>query len=162
VTDSSALALYTLVTSSPSLAYLDLNYTPMTHTGLTTVLSAASTSPSLLYYQASTIHPQSRAAPAIVAGQTHAKAAAAARAHMARNIKRVYGDDVSYDTFLSEHKRSLVNDEASVRKIDSVYRNRDAGLARRKLKTLDKWWKGDDGTLEKVMGAVGPVCTKRR
>jgi hypothetical protein len=64
--------------------------------------------------------------------------------------------------FLAEHKRSLVNDKESIRKIDSVYRNRDAGLARRGLKKLDKWWNEDDETLEKVMGAVGPVCTRKK
>ena len=134
----------------------------MTHAGLTTLLFAIPSSPSLLYHNASTIHPQSRAAPAIFAGQTHAKAAAAARAHLARNVQRVYGSDVSYALFLSEHKRALVSDEGSVRKIDSVYRNREAGLARRGVKVLEKWWVDGDETLERVRGAVGPVCTRRR
>lgn len=36
-----------------------------------------------------------------------------------------------------------------VRFIDSVYRNRDAGAARRGEKRLEKWW-GDERVLEEV------------
>lgn len=70
---------------------------------------------------------------------------------------------MTYTEFMENEKRWLVNDRSDVRKIDSVYRNRDAGLARRGLMKLDKWWNEDDETLKEVMkGAVGPVCTKRK
>jgi hypothetical protein len=70
---------------------------------------------------------------------------------------------MSYDEWHADEKRWLVNDKTDVRKIDSVYRNRDAGLARRGLIKLEKWWDEDDDTLKEVMiGAVGPVCTKRQ
>jgi hypothetical protein len=134
----------------------------MTHPSLTTLLTAVTASPSLLFYHARPIVPQSRDAPAIQAGQTHAAAAAAARTHLARNVCRVHGADVSYDAFLAQHKRALVSDEESVRRIDSVYRNRAAGQARRGEGVLRKMWDEGDGTLERVKGAVGPVCTKRR
>lgn len=117
-------------------------------------------SPSLLFYHAKTIHEQSKAAAAVMEGQKHIALSKAAHAQLTENVKRVYNMD--YDTFFQEEKRWLVNDKDDVRKIDSVYRNRDAGLARRGLKKLDKWWDEDDETLNEVMkGAVGPVCTKR-
>ena len=58
-------------------------------------------------------------------------------------------DGMSYEQFDAEYKRFLVSPQ-DVRLIDSVYRNRDAGAARRGLKRLDKWWKEDDVTLEQV------------
>jgi hypothetical protein len=86
-----------------------------------------------------------------------------ARSTLERNVKRMYGKDISYDEWYADEKRWLVNDKTDVRKIDSVYRNRDAGLARRGLMKLEKWWDEDDNTLEEVMNsAVGPVCTKRQ
>jgi hypothetical protein len=55
------------------------------------------------------------------------------------------------------------NDKTDVRKIDSVYHNRDTGLARRGLMKLDKWWDEGDETLKEVMNsAVRPVCAKRQ
>lgn len=44
----------------------------------------------------------------------------------------------------------MADQPPDVRYIDSVYRNRDAGMARRGLMVLDKWWK-DEEELEKVM-----------
>jgi hypothetical protein len=86
-----------------------------------------------------------------------------ARSTLEQNVKRVYGKEMSYDEFHASEKRWLINDKTDVRKIDSVYRNRDAGLARRGLMKLDKWWDEDDETLKEVMNsAVGPVCTKRQ
>lgn len=65
---------------------------------------------------------------------------------------------MTYQEFSADHKRWLVNDKTDVRKIDSVYRNRDAGLARRGLKKLDKWWDEGDETLSMVAkGAVKSV-----
>ncbi|KAK3073705.1 hypothetical protein LTR53_004463 [Teratosphaeriaceae sp. CCFEE 6253] len=56
---------------------------------------------------------------------------------------------VDYVRFDAEHKRFLVS-PTDVRFIDSVYRNRDAGAARRGLKTLEKWWKDGDETLRQA------------
>jgi hypothetical protein len=86
-----------------------------------------------------------------------------ARSTLEKNVKRSYDEDMSYDEWHAAEKRWLVNDKTDVRKIDSVYRNRDAGLARRGLMKLEKWWDEDDETLKEVMNsAVGPVCTKRQ
>jgi hypothetical protein len=68
---------------------------------------------------------------------------------------------MTHARFVNEEKRWLINDKADVRKIFSVYRNRDAGMARRGLKRLDKWWDENDDSLKEVMrGTVGIVCTK--
>lgn len=78
-------------------------------------------------------------------------------------MQRVYGPDMDIEKFQAREKRWLINDETDVRKIDSVYRNRQAGLARRGIEKLDKWWPEEDETLNEIMrGAVGPTCTLKR
>ncbi|KAK1986466.1 leucine rich repeat protein [Colletotrichum cereale] len=82
--------------------------------------------------------------------------------HLERNVKAAYGVDMTYAKFLEEEKRWIVNDKTDVRKIDSVYRNRDAGNARRRLQALVKDWDKNDDTLARVMNSQGPFCTVRR
>ena len=65
-------------------------------------------------------------------------------------MRRRYG--TGYEEFERGEKRWLMSDEVDVRKIDSVYRNREAGEARRGGKRLVKWWGEGDRTLEGVMG----------
>ena len=162
ITDRAAFALHNLVACSPNLTYLNIAQCAMTHLGLCTVLDAVISSPTLQFYNVSTVWPQTRQASAVRAGQQHVKLAKAAHEVLLKNVQKAYGAEITYDEFMNEHKRWLVNDKTDVRKIDSVYRNRDAGLARRGLKKLDKWWDEDDETLKQVMGAVGPVCTMRK
>ncbi|KAF2174518.1 RNI-like protein [Zopfia rhizophila CBS 207.26] len=162
ITDRSAYAIHNLIISLPTLQYLNLGQCALSNTGLNEILSAVLTSPSLLFYFGRTVHPQSKSPAAVKAGQSHILLAKQAQAQLAANVRKVYGNNMSYQKFYEEEKRWLVNDMTDVRKIDSVYRNRDAGLARRGLKKLEKWWDECDETLEQVMkGAVGPVCTKR-
>ncbi|ORY19045.1 hypothetical protein BCR34DRAFT_472681 [Clohesyomyces aquaticus] len=161
ITDRSAPVISDLITSSPQLTYLEIGPSPVTHTGLVTILEAVLQSSTLLFFAGRTIHPQSKSAMAVSAGQKYSKVSQQAQEKLMANVQQVYGVDMAYGKFLAEEKRWLVN-ATDVRKIDSVYRNRDAMLARRGLKKLDKWWDKDDKTLEEVMkGAVGPVCTKR-
>jgi hypothetical protein len=82
--------------------------------------------------------------------------------HLTANVKARYGEDTSYSLFMEEERRWLVSDKTDVRKIDSVYRNRDAGLARRRLLTLIKNWEEGDETLDRVMTAHAPTCSLRR
>ncbi|KAF1993264.1 RNI-like protein [Amniculicola lignicola CBS 123094] len=162
ISDRSTYALHNLVTHSPSLQYLNLSYCALTHSGLNEILRAILTSSTMLYYSARTIHPQSKGPLPVSESQKHIQLSTQMQNQLAANVKRKYGKDVDYNSFLVDEKRWLVNDKTDVRKIDSVYRNRDAGLARRGLKKLDKWWDDDDETLKEVMkGAVGPVCTKK-
>ena len=107
----------------------------MSHAGLNTILEAIPSSTSLLFFAAKTIHPQSKTPAAIKAGQQHARLDNLAHARLVANVKKVYGDDMDYAKFYRDQKRWLVNDKTDVRKIDSVYRNRDAGLAHRGIKT---------------------------
>lgn len=66
------------------------------------------------------------------------------------NVRRRY--EIGYEEFERDEKRWLMSDEVDVRKIDSVYRNREAGEARRGGKKLEKWWGEGGRTLEEVMG----------
>ncbi|KAF2010158.1 RNI-like protein [Aaosphaeria arxii CBS 175.79] len=161
ITDKSAPAIQTLISRS-QIAYLNLSFSALTQVGLNQILSAVASSPSIQYFFGKTIWPQSREAEAIAEGQKHAAMAKQAHDHIVANIKRIYGADYDYHTFHAEDKRWLLSDKTDVRKIDSVYRNRDAGLARRHIKKLDKWWDADDETLAQVMKATGPVCTMRK
>jgi Ran GTPase-activating protein (RanGAP) involved in mRNA processing and transport len=162
ITDRSAVAIHDLIESSTSLTYLSLGQCALTNAGLNTVLEAVISSPTLLFFYGKTIYPQDKATVAIKAVQEHTRLHKLVRATLEANVKRVFGEDKSYDEWLAHEKRWLVNDKTDVRKIDSVYRNRDAGLARRGLMKLEKWWDEDDETLKEVMNsAVGPVCTKR-
>ena len=97
--------------------------------------------------------PQEKDAKSIAAGQEHARRSKLAQARLAANVTRVYG--VTYGDFMANQKRWLLSDETDVRKIDSVYRNRDAGEARRGLKILDKWWDENDQTLQEIMNSKG-------
>lgn len=64
------------------------------------------------------------------------------------NIERLYG--MSVDEFAAKEKRWLISPK-DVRLIDSGYRNRDAGLARRGMLQLKKVW--EDG-MEIVNGVM--------
>ena len=126
----------------------------MSKTGLNTVLEAVISSPTLLYHNAKSIHPQQKDFAAVKAGQAHIRLQEQSRASIEQNIKNLHGEDMSYEIWQADEKRWLINDKTDVRKIDSVYRNRDAGLARRGLMKLDKWWDENDETLKNVMGSA--------
>ena len=160
ITDGSAHAIHNLIAAS-KLAYLNMGPCALTNAGLNEILRAAVDSPSLLFLFAKSIHPQSKITAAIKDGQEHSRLSKLAHETFTNNVRRVYG--TTYYEFMENEKRWLVNDETDVRKIDSVYRNRDAGLARRGLTTLNKYWDEDDETLEEVMkAAVGPTCSMRK
>lgn len=139
-------AIHDFCKTAPNVAYLNLGNCALTHVGLNHVLEAVKGSLTFEYFFAKTIHPQGRTATAVAAGQSHVRLKKQAQENLEANVERVYG--VDYDEFLADHKRWLLNDKTAVRQIDSVYRNRDAGMARRGLKTLDKWWGEGDETLQ--------------
>ena len=67
-----------------------------------------------------------------------------------RNVRSVYG--MGYAQFEASEKRWLISPK-DVRLIDSGYRNRDSGLARRGKLILKKRWEDGDETVERVMQA---------
>ena len=82
------------------------------------------------------------------------KAVAIAR-RLASNVEAELG--VGYLAFRDGHGLRFLRSPPDVRVIDSVYRNRDAGLARRKELVLKKFWDDGDDTMEQVQTyTVGP------
>lgn len=171
----SIVALLDAKTSNKNnhLEYLNLGHCPISPPTLREVTLAASRAPSLLYFSASSILPDPERAAATFTpsrdqtlrdigqrSRTQIEADQTLRQHLEDNVRARYGEDVTYTFFMEEEKRWLVNDKV-VRNIDSVYRNRDAGLARRRLMTLVKDWEEGDTTLEEVMKAQGPTCSIR-
>ena len=65
------------------------------------------------------------------------------------NIRQLY-DGIDVARFDAEGKRWLISSK-DVRLIDSAYRNRDVGLARRGQLILKKIWQDDIETVNSVM-----------
>lgn len=156
-----------LLQSAPQLEYFNLGQCAITEPGLNEISHAVAASPSMLFYRAESVILESmrKATPSKYAeypepealAKASVKADKAVRETLEANVRARYGEEMSYAQFLEDEKRWLVSDR-DVRKIDSVYRNRDAGLARRKLMTLVKDWEEGDDTLDRVMNA----CSMRR
>jgi hypothetical protein len=174
VEDEAIPAMTEFFRGTPQLQYFNLGHCATTPPGLIKLTPAILENPSLMYYFAiSILADTSRKPVAFVPSIDTAfphpdapsteqiKSEKAIREHLEDNVKKAFGDDMSYVDFMAEEKRWLVNDKV-VRKIDSVYRNRDAGLARRRLLTLVKDWEEGDDTLQRVMDARGaPSCSLR-
>lgn len=186
VEDGAVESIVRLVNSSTSLQYLRLGPCALTPRGLRQVQAAVAESTSLLVFEAQSIVTRpsdnsgasdSRSGPS-TAASLRASAAedrrlrAAVRERLEANVIAAYGPDMTYARFLegrgeNSELRWLISDRAAVRVIDSVYRNRDASLARRsggRTALVKRWADGDD-TLDRVMeaaGVQGPVCTRRR
>ena len=140
-------AFVRFVQNAPALQYLNVAHMPMTQEAINTVLEAVATSPSMLSLE-NTARPLFRGdRSAVRAGQEGVRLAKQVRERLHANVYREYG--VDYEQFHSGEKRFLMSPR-DVRFIDSVYRNRDAGKARRGLMRLDKVWAEGDGTLEMV------------
>ncbi|KXT02470.1 hypothetical protein AC579_992 [Pseudocercospora musae] len=77
------------------------------------------------------------------------------REHLHANFAAQY-DGKGYEAFEDSERRFLLS-PPDVRFIDSVYRNRDTGLARRGLKELQKWWAEGGDTLWQVQHSMGPI-----
>ncbi|GJJ72392.1 hypothetical protein EMPS_04749 [Entomortierella parvispora] len=170
IEDEAVPSILAFLQSAPQLEYFNLGQCAITEPGLVEIANAVATSSSMLYYRAESVvaAPTNKAAPIGLSNYTQyqnaealarasVKAENAVRVTLEANVRARYGQERSYPQFLADEKRWLVSDR-DVRKIDSVYRNRDMGLARRKLMTLVKDWEEGDDTLDKVMNA----CPMRR
>jgi NLR family CARD domain-containing protein 3 len=174
IEDSAVEALCDMLRTNKSLAYLNLGHCPISPPALRTVGEAVAES-TLLFYSAQSILPDPELKRHSFVPSSHATLPdmngpskeqqmieKAIHKRLEANVKVRHGEDMTYGQFLEDEKRWIVNDKSDVRKIDSVYRNRDMGLARRRLMTLVKDWDAGDDTLERVMNAQGPFCTKRQ
>ncbi|KAL8992590.1 MAG: hypothetical protein Q9188_007554 [Gyalolechia gomerana] len=138
--DSIKDAACKLIQTSQTLQYLDLGITFMTTQARTEIADAVCDSSSLLTFKADTVFEKlPRPLKRVI------------RARLTENLKKVYGDEMTYEEFEQGEQRWLISPK-DVRFIDSAYRNRDAELARRGLIRLEKKW-ADEGELERVMGS---------
>lgn len=145
LTDSSPFVRF--VQNAPSLQHLSIAQMPMTQEAVNAVLQAVATSTSMLSLE-NNARPLLRGDPAAVrAGQEGVRLAKAVRDRLHDNVRQKYGLD--YEQFHASEKRFLMS-PPDVRFIDSMYRNRDAGKARRGLMRLDKVWMDGDDTLDMV------------
>lgn len=153
IDDAGCLPLIALLQSpSSSLRYLVIDGLTMSHAHMNQVYVAVMASQTLFWLDATSITPTVGSNEVVRARMATKKLLPLLRSHLQANVKRVY-DGMDYRTFEAEEKRWLASPREPVRRIDSVYRNRDAGMARRGLMKLDKWWDGEDGTLEEVMAS---------
>lgn len=170
IEDGAVPAICEMLKASTQLEFLNLAHCPITTPGLLEISSAILQSPSLLYYFATSIVPDpTRKDKTFVPSRdlhwpdplsperSEIDANKAVQEHLETNVKAKYGPDMSYAEFRADEKRWLNNDKEDVRKIDSVYRNRDAGKARRGLMTLVKDWDEGDDTLARIKRAHAPV-----
>ncbi|KAF4973581.1 hypothetical protein FZEAL_9282 [Fusarium zealandicum] len=168
-------AIAELIKAKSRLAYLNFSHCPITPPEIKTIYEAVLESPTLVYCTVYSILPDPTlalvtftptldlpSANPVQRTKSQIDLDRAVRKHLAANVEARYGEGTSYLRFMEEEKRWLVSDKADVRKIDSVYRNRDAGLARRRLLTLVKNWEEGDETLDRVMAAHAPSCSLRR
>ena len=147
LTDSSPFVRF--VQNAPVLQYLNIAHMPMTQEAVNAVLQVVATSPSMVSLESNArpLIRGDRAATAVRAGQDGVRLAKTVRERLHANVRHQYG--VDYEQFHSSEKRFLMSPQ-DVRLIDSVYRNRDAGKARRGLMRLDKVWADGDETLNMV------------
>ncbi|KAG0097511.1 hypothetical protein BGZ93_002566 [Podila epicladia] len=163
IEDEAVPTMLTFLQSTPQLEYFNLGHCAITPPGLVVLSDAVIKSRSLLHFSADSVfadptHQMVTFAPSCamrfpdpaLPSRASIEADKAIHEHLEANVRAQYGNEVSYEQFLAEEKRWLVNDR-DVRKIDSVYRNRDAKLARQQRNTLIKDWEEGDDTLERVM-----------
>ncbi|KAF3921174.1 hypothetical protein ABW21_db0202321 [Orbilia brochopaga] len=150
IDDEAVPSILNLIESSETLAYLDLGYTYISLPSLNALARAVSHSTTLLYYNARSLLDLRGRDAGKIHGESN-KLKPLVKKRLAENVERLYG--VSYDVWMNSERRWLVNDERDVRSIDSVYRNRDAGMARRGQMVLKKWWtEENEGVLRAASG----------
>ena len=132
ITDDVAQPLQALILGCKTLQMLDLGTAPMTLFFIENLVETVARSDSLVVVSLDSVY-----------GKIHGSTRASLRVHLECNIRRLYGNSMTFEKFPADERRWLVSPK-DVRFIDSSYRNRDAGLARRGLLTLEKWWEEDD------------------
>ncbi|KAF9762140.1 hypothetical protein IL306_003516 [Fusarium sp. DS 682] len=175
IEDGAVTAIRDLILTKSHLSYLNFGHMAVAPPAIKLISEAVLKSSTLVFFAAYSILPDPNLKPATFTPTLDTPFAnpteptrpqilmsKAVQERLSANVKTRYGEETSYNQFMEEERRWLVSDKTDVRKIDSVYRNRDAGLARRRLLTLVKNWEEGDETLDRVMAAHAPTCSLRR
>ena len=144
LTDEVVPSLKQLITNSKTLRYLRLELTAMSVIKLNEVMSTVADNEKLYYLRLKTVN----LPPSTQVGITAKRLKKMVKLRIALNVALDF-NGMNCETFENEELRWLTSPK-DVRLIDSVYRNRDAGQARRGLMTLSKWWPNDSQTLKEV------------
>ncbi|UNI17535.1 hypothetical protein JDV02_003869 [Purpureocillium takamizusanense] len=175
IDDGAVPAIRAMLITGAGLEYFSLGHCAVSHAALDELSCAIAACPSpLLYYAASSVLPRPRRPDAVFVPARDTplphpdappRAAVDAekrlRARLEANVRARFADPgMTYTRFLAEERRWLVSDRDDVRKIDSVYRNREAAAARRGAGALAKRWDEGDDTLQRV-GELGVVPVLR-
>ncbi|MCJ1331138.1 hypothetical protein MMC10_007825 [Thelotrema lepadinum] len=155
ISDTAATAVEKFVKCTPSLRYFVIDYNAFTYTALNQILKSAviddGANRNICWFEArNVVRPDDKTN--TKAAQINHRFKRQVKKQLHENVGRLY-DGMNYQEFDAKERRKLFTPMESVRQIDSVYRNRDAGMARRGLKFLDKLWSEGDGTLEEVMAS---------
>jgi Ran GTPase-activating protein (RanGAP) involved in mRNA processing and transport len=148
---TTALPFADFVASSATLRYLNVSHNPLSQTSVNVLLQSVSESPSMMYLDRAA-RPLVRGEQdwaSVKAGQECARLTRLVRERLRANVEREIG--AGYEEFEAEEKRFLMSPR-DVRLIDSVYRNRAAGAAKRGEGRLKKVWEEGDDTLKMVVG----------
>ena len=124
------------------LRMLDLGLTALSAPVLNEITTAVAAGiHSLTLFRAKSIH-----------GKFSGEVSTTLQAKLQANVAVQYDGRLSYAEFLNGEQRWLMSPK-DVRLIDSGYRNKDAGLARRGKMVLDKHWEDGGKQLKWVIGA---------
>lgn len=129
-----------LVSSCRTLRMLELGMTGLMLSAIESIAEVAANSKTLVVFSAKSVY-----------GKVPTKVNVLINSRIKESIRQQYGD-IDVAEFDAEEKRWLIS-PVDVRLIDSAYRNRDAGLARRGQLVLKKEWQDDMETVNGVMNA---------
>ncbi|KAF2209086.1 hypothetical protein CERZMDRAFT_100836 [Cercospora zeae-maydis SCOH1-5] len=138
------------------LRYLNLSYAPVTCTDLLSICEAVAANAFLVWFKAEPLVRGGKSRAEVKAGLHLKESMRAVRERLSENVAEHY-QGISYAQFANGPKRFPLS-PSDVRHIDSIYRNRDAGMARRGLKVLNKWWEEGDETLQLIQSNGIELC----
>ena len=129
-----------LVSNCKTLRMLELGMTGMTLSALESISEEVVKSETLVMFSAKSVR-----------SKVSTQVKLPVKERTKENIRQLYGG-IDIARFDAEEKRWLISPK-DVRLIDSAYRNRDSGLARRGQLVLKKLWQDDMETVNGVMDA---------
>ena len=159
--DGATEAISKFIRLTPNVRLLDLSYTALSYKAIEEItVHGVLKSTSLCSLSISTVNEPRPVTLDNTEAEKAERRARTSRKRLRTRIKKRLETNIeehypgmSVEKFHADEVRWLKGPKEDLRKIDSVYRNRDAGLARRGLKTLEKWWPENDRTLNEVMAS---------